>query len=233
MLHQWPLPWLQRLFVLVIVLNIALLLAGIAVVPSMLDSAAVVSLLGAMGMQAALAALALRSPWSFAHYRTSIMLSAVLGVIFAGCYLGIIVIEFHGVHDNFNIAVLFVVVAFAAGVVASARSRQWQQGLPAAIWALLIGTVLWSGGVLLINYEAWGSRQQYGFWLADGAIDDFHRSGSTDFSAFLLQDLYGALFFHPLFSVVVGAIGGLAGGGLAWAVLVLQQWVARHLAVRV
>jgi hypothetical protein len=210
--------------VLIVGLNIALLLAGIAVVPSTLNSSAgVTSLLGTMGMQVALAALALYSPWSFAHYRTTMALSALLGLVFAGIYLGIIVLEFHGVQDNLNLVLLFVGVAFVAGIVASAQSCRWQQGMPAAIWALLIGTALWSGGVLLINYEAWGSHQQYAFWLADGAVDDFHRSGSTDFAAFLLQDIHGALFFHPLLGLVIGAMGGLAGGGLGWSVLLLQR----------
>jgi hypothetical protein len=34
-------------------------------------------------------------------------------------------------------------------------------------------------------------------------------------SAFLLQDLQGALFFHPVLSVVIGSVGGVVGSSLA------------------
>jgi hypothetical protein len=119
-------------------------------------------------------------------------------------------------------------VGFVAGLAASYRARHWRQGPIAAIWALLIGTVLWSGAVLLMNYMAWGSHQQYIFWLNDGAVADFQRSGSTDFNAFLLQDLQGALFFHPVLSVVVGALSGLVGSGVAQGVVLLQRSCRRH-----
>lgn len=47
--------------------------------------------------------------------------------------------------------------------------------------------------------------------------------GSHDLNVFLLQDLQGALFFHPLLSAVVGAISGLAGAGIAQGIGLLQR----------
>jgi len=216
--------WIQRLFVVVIGVNITLILAGLLVVPATIGSSTVVgSTLGDVGMQAALAALALRGPWSFQQYRTSIGISVALGLMFAALYAGDILLEFQGIQTNANIVALFGGVAFIAGLAAGYRTRQWRQGLGAAIWALVIGTALWSAAILLINYVAWGSHQQYVFMLNDGAVGDFHRSGSHDFDAFLLQDIQGALFFHPLLSVVVGTISGLVSSSVAQGVLVLQR----------
>jgi len=58
----------------------------------------------------------------------------------------------HGVATTITYRdAFFVGVALVADLAASYRARLWCQGLIAAIWALLIGTVLWSGAVLLID----------------------------------------------------------------------------------
>ena len=215
--------WIERLFVAVIGVTIALILAGLHVVPATVDSpGGVGSLLGDVVMQLALVALALGGPWSFRRQQRSIGISAALGLVFAALYVGVIVLEFQGVQTGANILALFVGVAVIAGVAAAMRTGRWQQAPFAAIWSLLIGTAVWSAAVLLINYVMWGSHQHYQFWLQDGAVDEFRRSGSHDFGVFLLQDLQGAMFFHPLLGIVIGAIGGL-GGAVAQGVVALRQ----------
>jgi len=216
--------WSQRFFALVIGINVILIVLGVFIVPSTLaTSAGVVSLLGAICMQLALVALAFVGPGSFQRVRSGIGISTALGALFALVYVGIIIAEFFGVQDNFNIVWLFVGVPLVAGFTVGYRTRRWGQGLLAAIWALVIGTALWSVGDMLVNYVFWGSHQQYVFWLYDGAIDDFRRSGSADLNAFLLQDIQGALFYHPILSVVFGAIVGLVGSGAALGVRLLQR----------
>ena len=221
--------WIQRFFLLVIGCTIALILAGIFVVPSSLTSlAGVWAILGDIVMQLALATLALFGPWSFQRYRQSIGISLVFGLLFALLYDGVIFGEFAGVYVDANIYALFLTIAFLAGGVATYQTRQLSQGVVVAIWALVIGTALWSIGVVSINYATWGSHQQYLFWQNDGAIDDFHRSGSRDLNAFLLQDLQGALFFHPLLSAVSGAISGLVGSSAVKGIALLQQALLRR-----
>jgi len=221
---------IERLFVAVIGVDIALVLAGPFVVPATFDSPAWVgSTLGDVAMQLALAAVALAGPWSFRRQQRSIGISAALGLVFAALYVGVIVLEFQGVQTGVNIVALFVGVAFMVGASVTYRTRHWLQGLLAAIWSLLIGTALWSAAVLLINYVTWGSHQQYQFWLQDGAVDEFRRSGSHDFNAFLLEDLHGALFFHPLVGIVLGSIGGLVGSSAAQGVVALRQRVGRRI----
>jgi hypothetical protein len=87
----------------------------------------------------------------------------------------------------------------------------------------VIGTAIWSSGLLIMNYAAWGTQQWYVFWLNDGAIDDFNRSGSSNLNVFLLQDMQGALFFHPLLSVFLGALCGLVTSSVAQGVLSLRK----------
>ena len=65
--------------------------------------------------------------------------------------------------------------------------------------------------MMLISYAYWRTQHGYGFWLRDGAVADFRRSGGTNFWLFVLEDIEGALFFHPMLSAVVGATCGAMG----------------------
>jgi hypothetical protein len=205
----------------VLAANASLLLLGPFVAPSSFTSAeGWAALLGALSMQIALALLALVGPLSFTSYPRTMGFSLGLGALFAAVYLGFLTRDFAGVSwgpddDATLLYALFVGIALLAGAAASLRAQRLRDGVVAAIWALLIGTALWSLGVLLLNYTLWGSSSWYHFWLQDGAVDDFHRSGGQDLSAFLLQDVQGALFFHQILSAIIGAIGGLVGSAVA------------------
>jgi hypothetical protein len=225
--------WLQRLFLLVLGGNVALILLGVHVVPSTLGSAAGLgALLGALGMQVGLAVLAVVGPVSFDKFSRTMGISLRGGVLFALAYDGLLGCEFAGIQLSIDtgavtIYVLFVGVAVLAGAAASVRTQRLRDGVAASCWALVMGTAIWSLGALLLNYALWGSPHWYQFWLGDGAVDDFHRSGSRDLAAFLLQDLQGALFFHQLLSAVIGAIGGGVGGGLALGAAALWRVLRR------
>jgi hypothetical protein len=204
----------QRLFLLVLAGNVLLILLGLHVVPATLYSAeGVWALLGATGLQCLLAILALVGPFALDKLPRTAGISLGVGALFAAIYLGFLARDFAGLSfgpDDGPVTLysLFVGIALLAGAAASARSQRLREGVVAAIWALVMGTAIWSLGVLLLNYALWGSPHWYQFWLQDGAIDDFHRSGGRDLGAFLLQDLQGALFFHQVLSAVVGAVGG-------------------------
>ncbi len=220
-----PSLWSQRLFVVVLGINVILISVGAFIVPSTFASGGVVPLLGAICMQVGLGALAFVGSWSFRRCRSGVWISFALGGIFALLYLSDIVVDFNGGSDPINIYGIFVAVALVAGFAVGYRTRQWSQGLFAAIWALVIGTAIWSAGMMIINYATWGSHLNYLFWLGDGAIGDFQRSGGHDLYAFLLQDLQGALFFHPILSAVMGVVVG--GGASAAAQCIL--WAQRAL----
>ena len=216
--------WSQWLYLRLLCGNILLILIGAIIVPSTLHSLNGLSgLSGAVSMQIILALLAQFGPWSFRHCQSGIGISVIGGIIFALLYLIDIVVDFMGGSDPINIYGLFLGVGGIAGFAATFLSHQWRQGVLVAIWALVIGTTMWSAGVMIINYVTWGSHQQYLYWQGDGAIDDFHRSGETDLYAFLLQDMQGALFFHPLLSVVLGALSGLITSSIALGLRLMQR----------
>jgi hypothetical protein len=147
-------------------------------------------------------------------------ISLGFGALFAAVYLGFHMRDFAdvswGPDDNSTLPyALFVATALVAGATASLRTQRLGDGVVAAVWALLIGTALWSLGVLLLNYTLWGGTQWHHFWLQDGAVDDFHCSGGQDLRAFLLQDVQGASFFHQIVSAGIGAVGGPLGSVVA------------------
>jgi hypothetical protein len=49
-------------------------------------------------------------------------------------------------------------------------------------------------------------------------------------SAFLLQDVHGALFFHQVLSAVIAVVGGLVGSAVALAAAFGWQRLRRRLA---
>jgi hypothetical protein len=109
---------------------------------------------------------------------------------------------------------LFLGVGVAVSIWAAARTGSFVRGVLAATWALVLGTVLWSVGWLPMIYSFWGTKDAYRFWLADGAISDYQHSGGSDVSVFLIQDVQGALFFHPWLCVGLGLACGAVGAGL-------------------
>jgi hypothetical protein len=177
-----------------------------------------------VGMQVAVACLALAGPLAFQHHGTSIRLAFVGGALFAVAYDGILLSDFFTqISLDVNIWLLFVGAASLTGFIAGYQSRRFSQGVITAIWTLVIGTAIWSSGLMIMNYVCWGTHQWYDFWLKDGAIDDFSRSGSSNLNVFLLQDMQGALFFHPLLSVLLGALCGLVTSSVAQGVLSLRK----------
>jgi hypothetical protein len=215
--------WRERLLAVVLVCNSLLILWGIHVVPAIIYPNGIGTTLAAVGMQVAIAILALFGPLAFRRYSASITIAMLLGAFFAIAYDAVLLADFlPSVNWDFNVVLLFVGAASIAGFLAGFQTGRIGQGVVIGFWTLVIGTAIWSIGTMLINYAFWGSHQWYFFWKNDGAIDDFLHSGSPNLHLFILQDLQGALFFHPLLSAVLGAVCGLAGSVVAQAVRLIQ-----------
>jgi hypothetical protein len=213
--------WIQRLFVLVLIVNVVLILWGIRVVPATVAKPdGVARILADIGLQVVIGLLALFGPLSFQRNRSTIWISLLCGLLFAIAYESILLLDYLGVNEDVNVYLFFLGAASLAGFIAGYQARRFSQGVIAAIWALVIGTAIWSAGVLALHYAFWGSHQAYIFWQNDGAIDEFRQSGMTDLNLFLIQDVQGSMFFHPLLSAVTGAICGLVTSvlaqGLVW-----------------
>jgi hypothetical protein len=229
LLSRRQLSWPQWVFLLILGANILFLLLGLRVVPSTLSSpAAWGELLADIGIQVVLGMLALVGPLAFHHYSRSMGITLALGVIFAAAYLSVLGFETGGVQLSFDtgpltIYALFIATSLVAGVIATLRTQRLRVGIVAGFWALMIGTALWTVGVLIMNYALWGSSRWYHFWVGDGALDDFRQSGSSDLSAFLLEDLRGAVFWHPILSAVIGIVGGFVGYGIGRTLIQAQR----------
>jgi hypothetical protein len=116
-------------------------------------------------------------------------------------------------------------ISLLAGLFASLRTQRLIEGVVAGFWALVIGTALWTVGLLIMNYALWGSSQWYQFLVGDGVLDDFRQSGSSDWSAFVLYDLRGAVFWHPILSAIIGLGGGFIGYGIGRMLIQLRRLV--------
>jgi hypothetical protein len=223
--------WLQRLFLLVLIGNVVLILWGIRVVPATVATPdGIARILADIGLQVVIGLLALVGPLSFQRNRSAIWISFLVGLLFAIAYESILLLDYLGVSEDINVFLFFIGAASLAGLIAGYQTRRFSQGVIAAIWALVIGTAIWSAGVVSLHYVYWGSHQAYIFWQNDGAITEFHHSGMTNLNLFLIQDVQGAMFFHPLVSVATGAICGLMASGIAQGALRLGKRRSHHLA---
>jgi hypothetical protein len=177
-----------------------------------------------VSVQVVIACLVFFGPVSFQRYRFSVGVAVGLGALFALAYDGILLTQFFpALNPDFNVEWLFVITPLLAGFIAGYQTRRFSHGVIIAMWSLVIGTALWSVGWMLIAYGFWGTHGWYFFWQNDGAIDEFRQSGGGDLNVFILSDMQGALFFHPLLSVFSGAIFGLVASGLAQGALALQR----------
>ena len=61
-------------------------------------------------------------------------------------------------------------------------------------------------------YWFYGSPRQELVFRAEGNYEDFVRSGMTDFSTFVMEDVFGAGFYHLLLGPMIAAtLGAFAG----------------------
>jgi len=219
--------WKEGTLALVLGCNILLILWGIHLVPAVVNPNGIGTTLGAVGMQLAIAVLAFFGPLAFQRYSASIGIALVLGAFFAVAYDAVLLADFMpSINWDFNVVLIFLSVATVAGFLAGYQTRRIGQGMAIGFWSLVLGTALWSIGTMIINYAFWGSHQWYFFWKNDGAIDDFLHSGATNLHLFILQDMQGALFFHPLLSAFLGTLCGLVGGLVAQSVLLIKGMVS-------
>jgi hypothetical protein len=219
----------QRLFALVLACNIFLIAWGLRVVPSVISANGIATTLASMGMQVAIAWLAFFGVLSFQRMSSSMGIVVLFAALFALAYDGLLLSDFIPSSNlDFNAFLFFIAAPTLAGFIAGYQTGRFGRGVVVAFWALVMGTAIWSLGLLILNYATWGSHNWYFFWQNDGAIDECRHSGATNLQVCLLQNMQGALFFHPLLSAVMGAICGLIASAAAQAVRRLRGQFARE-----
>jgi hypothetical protein len=151
-------------------------------------------------------------------------LAMIFGLLAAVVYAAEIVLEYMlQPRDNTNYGLaefgLVFLLYLLAGLVAARQTRRARNGPLAAMGAALVSTLLWYIVLLAITYALKGRPQQAAVFRAEGNYDDFTRSGSASFDAWLMQDFLGAGFYHlllgPIIAAVLGTVGGLIGKSLS------------------
>ena len=104
---------------------------------------------------------------------------------------------------------------FAASLMATFRTGQTRLGVLAGLGSALLASLLFVIFVLGFFYTFRGTPQQAQVFRAEGNYADFANSGLSDFNVFVVEDFFGAAFFHsllvPLGAAVVSTLGGLVG----------------------
>ena len=219
--------WVTGAVLAVLAVNVALIVAGLAVVPEGRRPALWAGL-AAITVQCAVAVAAVAGPMALDRRPRPALTCLLPGALFAIGYVSLLGLELAGFKlscDRGSVTVYawFAVAAGLGGALTGWLTRRPAPGAAGGCWALVIGTAGWSAGFLPLAYAMRGTAGWYRFWVGDGAVADYHRSGVGSLSGFLLQDMYGAMVAHQMLSVVIGLAAGLAGGAIACAVQALPR----------
>lgn len=108
----------------------------------------------------------------------------------------------------------FLIYLFA-GLWSVLRTQRYFSSILTSFWCAIIASLIWFIVVLLIYYLFHGTSQQLSVLKGEGDFEDYKQSGMTDFNAFIMQDFWGAGFFHlllgPIIATILGGVGGLFG----------------------
>ena len=219
--------WVTGAVLAVLAVNVALIVTGLVVVPQGRRPALGAGL-AAITVQCAVAVAAVAGPMALDRRPRPALTCLLPGALFAIGYVSLLGLELAGFKLSFERGAVTVYAWFAgaavlAGALTGWLTRRLVKGAAGGCWALVIGTAARSAGFLPLAYALRGTAGWYRFWVGDGAVADYHRSGVGSLRGFLLQDIYGAMVAHQMLSVVIGLAAGLAGGAVACAVQALTR----------
>ncbi len=112
------------------------------------------------------------------------------------------------VWGYFEFGTVFLIYALTAGWAAW-RGRAIGDGVRAAFVAAVISSLIWCLVLLSVFYAFEGTSTQSAVLIAEGDPEDFLKSGMSDYRTFLIEDLFGATFFHLLLGPMIGAVLGV------------------------
>jgi hypothetical protein len=109
---------------------------------------------------------------------------------------------------------VFAVFA-AAGATAAWRTQRFKSGLGAAVWTAMLSALIWYAVLIAVFLAFRHTARQDAVLLAEGDLEDFRRSGMGSLDAFIVQDFFGAGFYHLLLAPIIAVILGSVGAGAA------------------
>jgi hypothetical protein len=208
----------QKSFIMCVLFGLALVILGWLLVPT-------TSLLSIAGACLVLVVYGLAGYFSFPRIRSEILIIVgVFGLLAGAIFAGEILLEYAILPaDNTSWGVIEFGCVFAlyflSSVVVAYRRKGIRVGIVAAVVTAMLSSVVWLIFALLAFYIFRGTTRQEHVFMAEGNFEDFARSGVSDFNAFVMEDFFGAGFFHlllgPIIAAILGTIGGLSGKGLA------------------
>jgi len=226
----------------IIVINVILVVFGIVLVPTALTA----SKDGLSGLIASLMILLVYGiavwfglkPTELKHGKI-LQYSLFFGGIIGFLYGVEIVLEYIILPDSelivkmgkieFGMAFLLF---FLSGLFIVFVSRKFLPSVLTSFWSSIIASLIWLCVVLIVFYLFFGTSQQLTVLKTEGDYDDFARSGMTDFNAFIIQDFWGAGFFHllisPIIALILGSLGGLAGLFFLWFYRLIRGFGLKH-----
>jgi hypothetical protein len=202
----------QRLLLSVLLLDGVMVVGGVALAPEVLRSVAGPGrILADLVLFAVIGTAAIVGPLALGRFAEIADVCVWLGAAFALAYGIHLLLDFSGHAVGFSPFWFFVATGLVASGWATHRTRRFSRGIAAAAWALILGTAIWSVGLMAISYGFWHTRSGYAFWLGEGVASSLRHSGVNSFSGSVLQDMEGAVFFHPFLSLGVGLLCGSVG----------------------
>lgn len=210
---------IQRGFLFAILAGFALVLVGWGLYPQ-------ISLLGVGGASLVLLGYAAAGYFGFARVEPDFLkLAGGFGLLAGLVYASEIILEYvllpkdnstWGLVEFGSVFGLF----FLSALLVTARGQSINKGLGVAVVTAMLSAVAWLVCVLLVFFLFRGSPRQEVVFAAEGNLEDFARSGMSNFNTFMMEDFLGAGFFHlllaPLVAVLFGTLGGLVGKGSWW-----------------
>jgi hypothetical protein len=198
----------------------ALIAVAAATTPGLLQGRGGIGLLAVEAMLAIYAAAAIllapRAPVALA-------IGAPIGLIAGAVYAAEILSEYAftppdntplGLAEFGTVFALF----FIAGGLGAWRTGRFKAGVSTAIWTAVISALIWYAVLLAVFLAFRGSDRQLLVLKAEGDIADFQRAGGGDLARFIVEDYFGAGFYHLLLAPIVAAILGSVGAGAALTV---------------
>jgi hypothetical protein len=208
----------RRIFLVGVLLGLALVLLGWWLVPS-------TSLLSVCGAGLILIIYGLVGYFGFPRLGSATLRPVgISGLLASAVFAGEIILEYVFLpRDNTSwgwveFGSVFAIY-FLTSLVIAYRCRSLRQGLLAALGSAMLSSVIWLIFALLVFYIFRGSARQVQVFMAEGDYADFANSGMQNFNTFVMEDFFGAGFYHlllgPLVAAILGSLGGLLGKGLA------------------
>lgn len=159
---------------------------------------------------------------------TFLSVGILFGLIAGSVFAGEIILEyillpsdntFMGLIEFGSVFFLY----FLASIITAYQTGSIQKGVLSAITTALIATLIWSIVTLSVFYLFRGSARQKLVFQAEGNYADFQQSGIKDFNTFIMEDFFGAIFFHSLLGPILAAILGTLGGTFGRSIAALKR----------